>query len=104
MIGRSGLGKVQLVFLNSYDAPLDRRMTVWNWSVDTEDWKAQGSGDQYWIDRIRSRAEDGASQPHPVILLHNQVVGNPATVVPRCAWAPPDHSSALVLTCQQRRA
>ena len=61
----------------------DRRMTLWNWSVDTEDWKAQGSGDQYWIDRIRSRGEDGASQPHPVILLHNQVVGNPATVAAR---------------------
>jgi peptidoglycan/xylan/chitin deacetylase (PgdA/CDA1 family) len=57
-----------------------RHMQVWNWSVDTEDWKADGSGDQYWIDRITSRAEAGGSQTNPVILMHNQVVGNPATV------------------------
>jgi peptidoglycan/xylan/chitin deacetylase (PgdA/CDA1 family) len=57
-----------------------RGMQVWNWSVDTEDWKAGGSGDAYWIDRISSRAGAGASQAHPVILMHNQPVGNPATV------------------------
>jgi peptidoglycan/xylan/chitin deacetylase (PgdA/CDA1 family) len=57
-----------------------RRMTVWNWSVDTEDWKAQGSGDAYWVHRITSRAEAGDTQRHPVILMHNQPAGNPATV------------------------
>jgi peptidoglycan/xylan/chitin deacetylase (PgdA/CDA1 family) len=57
-----------------------RGMQVWNWSVDTEDWKAGGSGDAYWVDRIGSRAKAGASQAHPVILMHNQPVGNPATV------------------------
>jgi peptidoglycan/xylan/chitin deacetylase (PgdA/CDA1 family) len=57
-----------------------RRMTVWTWSVDTEDWKAEGSASQYWIDRIISRATAGGSQNHPVILMHNQAVGNPATV------------------------
>jgi peptidoglycan/xylan/chitin deacetylase (PgdA/CDA1 family) len=56
-----------------------RGMQVWNWSIDTEDWKANGSSDPYWVDRIRTRAED-ASQLHPIVLLHNQVVGNPATV------------------------
>lgn len=57
-----------------------RGMQVWNWSVDTEDWKAGGSGDTYWVDRIASRAKAGASQAHPVILMHNQPAGNPATV------------------------
>ena len=57
-----------------------RHMRVWNWSVDTEDWKAAGSGDAFWIDRITSRAEAGAAQAHPVILMHNQPRGNPATV------------------------
>ncbi len=57
-----------------------RGMRVWNWSVDTEDWKAAGSASSYWVDRIRSRAEAGGSQAHPVILMHNQPAGNPATV------------------------
>jgi peptidoglycan/xylan/chitin deacetylase (PgdA/CDA1 family) len=57
-----------------------RGMRVWNWSVDTEDWKAAGSGGAYWVDRIVSRAEAGRSQNHPVILMHNQPGGNPATV------------------------
>jgi peptidoglycan/xylan/chitin deacetylase (PgdA/CDA1 family) len=57
-----------------------RHMRVWNWSVDTEDWKAAGSGDAFWINRITSRAEAGAAQAHPVILMHNQPAGNPATV------------------------
>ena len=55
-------------------------MTVWDWSVDTEDWKAQGSADSYWVNRIISRAEAGGSLTHPVILFHNQPGGNPATV------------------------
>jgi peptidoglycan/xylan/chitin deacetylase (PgdA/CDA1 family) len=58
----------------------NRGMWVWNWSVDTEDWKAAGSGDPYWVDRIRSRAVAGGRQAHPVILMHNQPGGNPATV------------------------
>ncbi|MFN2518202.1 MAG: polysaccharide deacetylase family protein [Jatrophihabitantaceae bacterium] len=57
-----------------------RGMAFWYWSVDTEDWKAAGSGDPYWVSRIASRAEAGASQLHPVILMHNQPAGNPATV------------------------
>ncbi|PZS20926.1 MAG: hypothetical protein DLM57_00260 [Pseudonocardiales bacterium] len=55
-------------------------MAFWYWSVDTEDWKAAGSGDGYWVSRIASRAEAGVSQLHPVILMHNQPSGNPATV------------------------
>jgi peptidoglycan/xylan/chitin deacetylase (PgdA/CDA1 family) len=57
-----------------------RHMAVWNWSVDTEDWKADGSGSSYWINRITTRAIAGGSQAHPVILMHNSPTGNPATV------------------------
>ncbi len=58
----------------------ERGMRVWDWSVDTEDWKAAGSDDQYWVDRIVSRAEAGGEMRNPVILMHNQAGGNPATV------------------------
>jgi peptidoglycan/xylan/chitin deacetylase (PgdA/CDA1 family) len=57
-----------------------RNMSVWNWSVDTEDWKAAGSGSSSWVDRIISLAEGGGSQSHPVVLMHNSPAGNPATV------------------------
>jgi len=58
-----------------------RRMRVWLWSVDTEDWKANGSGSGYWIRRIIRLAEtEGIKLRHPVILMHNQPAGNPATV------------------------
>jgi peptidoglycan/xylan/chitin deacetylase (PgdA/CDA1 family) len=62
------------------DLAQQRGMRVWNWSVDTEDWKANGSADPYWVHRIISRAEAGGTQQHPVILMHNQTGGNPATV------------------------
>jgi len=59
----------------------DRRMAVWLWSVDTEDWMADGSGSAYWVDRIISLAEsEGGALNNPVVLMHNQPVGNPATV------------------------
>lgn len=59
-----------------------RRMAVWLWSVDTEDWKANGSSSSYWVDRIISLAEQqGGAQSHPVVLMHNQPAGNPATVL-----------------------
>ena len=58
-----------------------RRMTVWNWSVDTEDWKAGTSTDATWVERIRTRAQAGSSQDHPVILMHNPPSGIPATVL-----------------------
>jgi peptidoglycan/xylan/chitin deacetylase (PgdA/CDA1 family) len=57
-----------------------RRMSVWNWSVDTEDWKAAGSGSSTWVNRIVSLAQAGGSQAHPVVLMHNSPTGNPATV------------------------
>jgi peptidoglycan/xylan/chitin deacetylase (PgdA/CDA1 family) len=58
-----------------------RQMAPWIWSVDTEDWKAAGSGAAYWVNRIVSLAEsEGGGQAHPVILMHNQPGGNPATV------------------------
>ena len=57
-----------------------RRMTVWNWSVDTEDWKANGSASSYWVNRIIGLAEQGGALTHPVVLMHNQPAGNPATV------------------------
>jgi len=58
-----------------------RRMAVWLWSVDTQDWMADGSGSSYWVHRIISLAEsEGGALTHPVVLMHNQPVGNPATV------------------------
>ena len=58
-----------------------RRMAVWLWSVDTEDWKAAGSGSPFWVHRIVRLAEnEGRRQAHPVVLMHNQPSGNPATV------------------------
>jgi hypothetical protein len=59
-----------------------RRMVFWTWSVDTEDWKAYGSSSSYWVNRIISLAEkQGGVLAHPVVLLHNQPAGNPATVL-----------------------
>lgn len=58
-----------------------RRLAVWMWSVDTEDWKADGSGSSFWVDRIVRLAEsEGGALDHPVVLMHNQPAGNPATV------------------------
>ena len=57
-----------------------RRMKFWTWSVDTEDWKANGSSSAYWVNRIITLAEKGGSLAHPVVLMHNQPTGNPATV------------------------
>jgi len=57
-----------------------RNLSVWNWSVDTEDWKAANSASAYWVNRIISRAEAGVSQSHPVILMHNAPSGDAATV------------------------
>jgi peptidoglycan/xylan/chitin deacetylase (PgdA/CDA1 family) len=58
-----------------------RNMRVWNWSVDTEDWKANGSAASSWVSRIISLAEsEGGPQAHPVILMHNAPSGDPATV------------------------
>ena len=55
-------------------------MKVWLWPVDTEDWKANGSSSSYWVNRIIRLAEsDGGPQQHPVVLMHNQPAGNPAT-------------------------
>jgi peptidoglycan/xylan/chitin deacetylase (PgdA/CDA1 family) len=58
-----------------------RNMKFWIWSVDTEDWKADGSSSSHWVNRIISLAEqEGGAQAHPVVLMHNQPAGNPATV------------------------
>ena len=57
-----------------------RRMAVWNWSVDTEDWKAGTSTASSWVERIVSLAVAGGSQQHPVVLMHNPPAGIPATV------------------------
>jgi hypothetical protein len=56
-------------------------MDVWMWSVDTEDWEAEGSASAYWVDRIVSLAEsEGGSLQHPVVLFHNGQIPMPATV------------------------
>lgn len=58
-----------------------RHMTLWMWSVDTEDYEADGSSSPYWVDRIVSLAEsEGGSLRHPVVVLHNQEDPMPATV------------------------
>jgi len=58
-----------------------RRMGVWLWSVDTQDWMAEGSGSSYWVNRIVRLAErEGGVLRHPIVLMHNQPIGNPATV------------------------
>ena len=60
----------------------DRRLAVWLWSVDTEDWKAEGSASAYWVHRIIKLAEgEGIDLEHPVIIMHNQPAGNPATAL-----------------------
>jgi len=58
-----------------------RRMTVWLWSVDPQDWMADGSGSSYWVNRIIRLAEqEGGALRHPIVIMHNQPIGNPATV------------------------
>ncbi len=58
-----------------------RRMGVWLWSVDTQDWMAEGSGSSFWVHRIIRLAEqEGGVLRHPIVLMHNQPIGNPATV------------------------
>jgi peptidoglycan/xylan/chitin deacetylase (PgdA/CDA1 family) len=58
-----------------------RGMKAWYWSVDTEDWKADGADTPYWVNRIISLAESqGGGQRHPVVLMHNAPSGDPATV------------------------
>lgn len=58
-----------------------RRMRVWLWSVDTQDWMARGSAASWWVHRIIWLAEtEGGALRHPVVLMHNQLTGNPATV------------------------
>ena len=56
-------------------------MSTWMWSVDTEDWKAEGAAGSYWVNRIVSLAEsEGGAQSHPVVLMHNQSIPMPATI------------------------
>jgi len=58
-----------------------RRMGVWLWSVDPQDWMAEGSGSSYWVHRIIRLAEqEGGVLRHPIVIMHNQPIGNPATV------------------------
>jgi peptidoglycan/xylan/chitin deacetylase (PgdA/CDA1 family) len=76
-----------------------RHLGVWTWSVDPEDWKAAGSASAYWVNRIVARARAGLTQKHPVILLHNAVGGNPATVsaLPRIIHIYREHGYRFVL-------
>jgi polysaccharide deacetylase len=58
-----------------------RHLTLWMWSVDTDDWQAEGSGSSTWVHRIISTAEsEGIALRHPVVLMHNQSIPMPATV------------------------
>ena len=85
---RSIAGTVPCAFrppYGNYDATTLRlaqlhRMSVWLWSADTLDWMANGSGSSSWVQRITGLAERGGVLPHPIVLMHNQAKGNPATV------------------------
>lgn len=86
---RSASGTVPCVFrppYGNYNATTlqlaqERHLGVYLWSVDTEDWMADGSGSAYWVDRIIALAEqEGGVLHHPIVLMHNQPAGNPATV------------------------
>ena len=57
----------------------DRGLTVWTWSVDTEDWLAT-SASAAEVARIVSLGTSIGSQQHPVVLMHNPPAGNAATV------------------------
>lgn len=57
-----------------------RQMGVWLWSVDTLDWMANGSGASAWVKRIIRLAEQGGALAHPILLMHDERKGNPATV------------------------
>ena len=57
-----------------------QRMGVWLWSVDTLDWMADDSDSSYWVQRIIRLAEQGGALAHPIVLMHDQRSGNPATV------------------------
>jgi peptidoglycan/xylan/chitin deacetylase (PgdA/CDA1 family) len=58
-----------------------QHMSVWLWSDDTQDWKADGSGSSYWVDRIIRLAESiGITQRHPVVIMHNEAIAVPALV------------------------
>ena len=53
-----------------------RRMGVWLWSADTQDWMAEGSGSSFWVHRIIRLAEqEGGALRHPIVLMHNQPKG-----------------------------
>jgi peptidoglycan/xylan/chitin deacetylase (PgdA/CDA1 family) len=86
---RALTGTVPCVFRPPYDdynattlaLAQQRGMAFWTWSVDTQDWMANGSGSPYWVQRITRLAEsEGGQLPHPVVLMHNQPIGNPATL------------------------
>jgi peptidoglycan/xylan/chitin deacetylase (PgdA/CDA1 family) len=85
---RSIAGTVPCAFrppYGDYDATTLRvaqqlKMNVWTWSVDTQDWMANGSASAYWVHRIIQLAEQGGALPHPILLMHNARPGDPATV------------------------
>jgi hypothetical protein len=42
---------------------------------------AEGSGSTYWVHRIiRLAEEEGGELRHPIVLMHNEPIGNPAAV------------------------
>jgi peptidoglycan/xylan/chitin deacetylase (PgdA/CDA1 family) len=57
-----------------------RRMSVWLWSVDTQDWMAKGSAASSWVQRIIRLAEQGSALLHPIVLMHDPRPGEQATV------------------------
>ena len=71
----------QVRFLGGRGRSNAPRLPDWLWSVDTQDWMAEGSGSSFWVHRIIQLAEQqGGALRHPIVLMHNQPIGNPATV------------------------
>ena len=55
--------------------------------------EGERSSSSYWVNRIISLAEKRGSLQHPVVLMHNQQVGNPATIrlLGQASPRPPQH-------------
>jgi peptidoglycan/xylan/chitin deacetylase (PgdA/CDA1 family) len=55
-------------------------MSVWLWSVDTQDWMARLGFVVLGQSHHPARRTGGQGASPPVVLMHNQPAGNPATV------------------------
>ena len=64
-----------------------RRMGVWLWSVDTQDWMAEASGSSFWVHRI-TRLAGLTSEDHPPLGHRPYLPGEPQARKARSASSP----------------